>query len=165
MAQDSYANIMAAEVVESAAGTITFTEMLTGAGFGSNRGMVIDEIDYFIPQATATLMDADNDRLHYGLTLSSGVTDLEDSSDTRILHSAGLNIMAIGTAASGVIMFNPQVYQFFPPLIHGQPRIFLAIVSGALASAATIRVRIYWRYVDLTPAAILEIAETFAVVA
>jgi len=164
MAQDNYANIMSGEVTESAAGTLTFLEMLTGAGFGSGRGFIVDEIDYFVSKATLALMTTGGDSVQFGITLSSGVTDLEDFSDNRILHSASYTRKDMGTAASATYEQSPFVYQFFPPMIHGQPKMYLGIQAAGLASAAIMRTRIMWRYTDLTPQAIMEIAETFNIV-
>lgn len=165
MAQDKFANIMSIEVTESAQGVLTFNEALTGAGFGTGRGMMIDQIDYFIPQATLALLTAGGDFMNMGITLSNGVTDLEDfTGDNRIIHSMSINTRAIGTAASGFYVQQPFSHQFFPPIIHGQPKLFAGVVSASISSAATIRIRIFWRYADLTNETILEIAETFAVV-
>lgn len=158
MAEDRFANRAGITVTESAAGTLTFQELITGVGFNTKKGMLIDEIDYYIPQATVALLVANPDEVRFGITSSTGVTDLEDATDSRILHSASFQRRE-STAVGVEHLKFPLVYQFFPSLIHAHIRIHLAILGVSLATVANVRVRILWRFIDLNDREIAELVQ------
>jgi len=160
--EDRFANIAAAEVIMTAADALTFTEMLTGISLGQGVGMLIDEIDYGTNKATFNLMNASIDAIHLGVTTSNDIDDIEDISDRRILHVTSM-YMALVTSGIGYSTF-PKVFQFFPPMIIAAPRIYLGMDTESLASAGTGRVRIFFRYVQLSAQQYLELAEAFILV-
>ncbi len=159
MAEDRYANRAGITITESAAGVLTFQELVTGVGFGTKKGMLIDQIDYLMPNSTLALLVATGDRVNFGITISTGVTDLEDVTDLRILHSGFQEVRTFGTAGTALNVVQPHDYQFFPSLIHANIRIYLAVQAASLASPATIRARIYWRHIDLTDREVAELVQ------
>lgn len=159
MSEDRYANRAGLSVTESAAGAITFQELVTGVGFQTKKGMLIDQISYFIPAATIGLLSGNGDILLGGITSSTGVTDLEDVADSRILHSFFLEGLAFGTVGNHLFLRQPFDYQFFPSLIHAHIRIYLAVQSVSIASAATLRARLLWRFIDLNEREIAELVQ------
>jgi len=159
MAEDRYANWMGISVTESAANTQTSKESLTGVGFNTGKGMLIDQIDYFVPVATIALMTASGDEILFGIASSSGITDLEDVADSRILHSGSFHRRDHGTAASAIFIHAPIQFQFFPSLIHAHQRLFLVIKGTGLATVGSIRARIYWRFIDLKDRDIAELVQ------
>ena len=159
--EDRFANIAAARVTESAAGTITFTEMLTGISLGQGVGMLIDQIDYYVGFGTLEDVVDLADRLHVFVGSSDDVTDPAVMTDRRILHSMGMTGVMVGAVVSLTHEYRPRVYQFFPPLIIAAPRLYLGILGVSLASPAVADVRIYFRYVGLSPQQYLELAESF----
>lgn len=159
MAEDRYANWAGISAIESAANTLTFQEKLTGVGFGTGKGMLIDQIDYFITQASMTLLLATGDGINFGITSSTGITDLEDIADSRVVHTGQVFLHMRATVGMGEFEWMPHVYQFFPSIIIAHQRIFLAVEGVSLASAATIRARVYWRFVDLTDRNIAELVQ------
>jgi len=158
---DRFANIAAALVTESAAGTITFTEVLTGISLGVGVGIIIDEIDYWFDRASIGQLIVNADQLTGGWTVSNDVPVLSDVEDRRILHITTMNVAVSGTPASIDTVRQPAVYQFFPPIILASPRLYLATVSVGASAAIVLRSRIYFRFVDLSAQEYLEIAETF----
>ena len=162
--EDRYANIASATVTESGTGTLTFQEILTNVGPVVKVGMLLDEINYHIPAAEITKLVGDGDEIRMGWTVSNQVTDLEDFTDRRILHTASLIRKESGTPGNFAFHRNPMQYQFFPPLIHAERRIYLAVLGVSLASAVTVRSRIYYRTVDLTPQNFLELSQTFQLI-
>ena len=158
MAEDRFANFATITVVESAANTLTFGEKLTGVGFGTNKGMLIDQIDYFIPNTTQELLVAGADGINFGLTTSSGVDDLEEVTDNRVIHS-GQMFMRQLSAVGFLYTYMPLPFQFFPSLIIGTQKIFLAVHGVSLATPCTLRCRLYWRMVDLTDKVIAELVQ------
>lgn len=158
MAEDRYANWAGIVVTEGAANTLTFAEKLTAAGFGSRKGWLIDEIDYFPDRDAVEDVLAVGDELRFGITSSSGVTNLQDTTDSRIIHSG--NFMVVQNTGVGYETHRiPWVYQFFPSLILAHQRIFLAVQGQSLAAAAILRARIYFRFIDLTDREITELVQ------
>ena len=163
--QDKFGNLASAEVVESGAGTLTFTELVTGISLGAGKGIIIDQIDYSVAVATRALMTTATDWIAFGWCTSDAVTAATlNINNSRILHFARESRIDMGTAGSGVLVQDPRVYQFFPPLIFASPRIYLYAMGSGLASPGTVRSRIYYRNIDLTDKEYLELAETFVLV-
>jgi len=163
--EDRYTNLAAAVVVESAASTITYIELLTGISLGQGIGMLIDQIDYHIDQGVFADLTGADDQLVYGWGTSNSPTSI-GVEDRRFIHVARTQKRAvIGTAASAAeLTHGPLVYQFFPAMIVANPRLYLAVQGISLASPATIGSRLYFRYIPLTDKEYLELAETFILV-
>ena len=159
--EDRFANILMAQVVMSAANTITFKEILTGISLGMGIGMLIDQIDYHVPRATVAELLTTVDTLHIGFTVSDGLVDLS-ADDRQVIHMTEL---AQTLTTSGVVqVVSPLSHQFFPPIIRAAPRLFLACNTAGFASAATVQARMYFRYIDLSTQEYLELAETGLVI-
>jgi len=159
MAEDRFANRVGLVVTESAANTITFQELVTGVGFNTKKGMLIDQLDYYIPAATIALLVAAADKVQIGITSSTGVPDLEDVVDSRILHSFSFERFNFGTPASATFFTQPYTHQFFPSMIHAHVRMYLAVQGVSLATAATARLRMLWRFIDLNANEIAELVQ------
>lgn len=163
--EDRYSNVAAAVVTETAAGTLTFTELLTGISLGQGTGLLIDQFDYYPNGATLELLVATGDRFLMGWTVNNTVSSLEPTT-SGVIHSMRMSVEpVIGTPASGghpILM--PVSFQFFPSMIVASPRLYLGVQSNSLTSAAAGRARIYFRYIDLTSQEYLELAEAFVLV-
>lgn len=163
--EDRFSNLASIVVVESAANTLTFVELLTGISLGLGIGMLIDQIDYYPSIATVEDLVATGDRIRMALTTSNAGSNL-NVSDNRVIHMAQLMVEPIvGSAASGGSPFKtPIIHQFFPPMIVAAPRLYGAVQGASLAAAGNITVRLYFRYITLTSQEYLELAETFILV-
>lgn len=168
MASDKYANIATIDVTMSALNTLTFAELRTQVGIEADRqsanAMIIDQIDYFPTRAMIQEMTTGADAIAIGLTVSNAVTDLEDFSDRRVLHSMSYHVQSHGTPANMARHRLPFQHQFFPPLITADRSLFLGAFSVGLASAGRVRARIYHRIVRVTQAEFIELAEVFRLV-
>lgn len=166
--RDRFANIMTFDVTESAAGAITFGTVQTNVGIDSSRrtgvAILIDQIDYFVKSDNLALLVADNDSIQFGITISSGVTDLADMSDRRILDSGEIGSVLSGAAANLSMHIAPMTKQYFPPLIMAERTIHLGVQGVSLASVARVRARVYYRTVQITAEEFVEIAEVFRLV-
>lgn len=164
---DRFANIASATVIESAANTLTFQEVQFGVSIGQRRGLIIDQIDYFIQPATvAGNWIATGDVTNIGWVTRNDVASLVDNfNDNRVLHMMSIQ-QHILSATSGNFFVNPWTHQFFPPLIVA-PRagsMFLAIESVSNPNVVGAQSRIYFRFVDLDKEDYLELAEAFDLV-
>lgn len=161
LTDDRFANILHAEVTHSAANTITFTEVQTGASLGMRLGLIVDTMFFYPIPSTIALMTASNDRISMAWCTSDQVTDLQDEADSRILHVMHMVRHDMGTAAAAQLYITPLVAEFNPPLIMASPKLFLCSDSNGLASVGTVRARLGFRFISLSPQEYLEIAETF----
>lgn len=160
---DRYANVAAVSVTESAANTLTFGEVDFGIGLGAGVGLLIDQIDYyFSPTNLSSVFSLDNDSLVFGLTTNNTLTDLEGEFANRSVIHMGYLMMDFVTSGMQFHRF-PLTNQFFPPLIVGTNRgkLFLGAQGISAAAAATVKARIYFRYIRLTDREYLELAEAF----
>lgn len=168
MATDKYANIATIQVVSQSANVLTFAELRTQVGIQPDRktanALIIDEIDYLITATALAEFTANGDQARFAVTVSNSVTDLEDITDRRILHSGSFVRQDFGTAAAATVHKLPWVFQFFPPLITADRSLFLAVHSAGLASALTLRARIYHRVVEIKQTEFIELAEVFRLV-
>lgn len=163
--EDRYTNLASASVTESAVGTMTFSELVTGISLGQGMGILIDQIDYTFNRATMDLLVAASDEIGAGWFTSNAVTTL-NINDRRNIHALRFYAQpTIGTpAGGGALSMMPVVHQFFPPLIIAAPRIYFGIRSANIASPALCESRIYFRYIELSSQEYLELAETFILV-
>ncbi len=166
--RDRFANIMTFAATESAAGVVTFAEVVTNVGIDSSRrtgvAILIDEIDYYVGLATLGEMTANGDDVLAALTISNNVPALEAISDRRILDAMTMTRQDYGTAAGAGVIIRPIVKQFFPPLIMAERSIYLGVQGSGLASPATCAARVYYRTVQITAEEFVEIAEVFRLV-
>lgn len=158
---DRFANVLAAEVTESAANTITFAELVTGISIAQGLGLIIDQVFWFPAAATLRQLDANTDQFTLAITSSDQVTDPADYSDRRVIAARSWTGDAVGTAATQLVYHRPQIDTYEPPVILASPRLFLCILGAGLASAGSGQVRIHFRFVKLSTQEYLEIAETF----
>lgn len=161
MAEDRYANILAASVTESGANTLTFQEILLPVSLATRQGILIDEIRYYPGFAALNDLVADGDVLTMGITTSDGVTSLGDPADRRVLDVCLLIGTVNGAPASGFISKVPIIHQLFPPMIYAGQRLYLAVAGTSLAAAAAVSMRLHYRFLALNAQEYLEIAETF----
>jgi len=159
MASDKFPNLLSGRVTLSAADTITFLELQTGAALGLNLGLLIDRIDYFPTIATINLIVDDADLLVMGIATANSHTDSSILTDARILTVKRLLGQAAGTPANLLIHEQPLVERYDPPLIVAAPKLFLFGASSSLGAAAVFDARIYFRYIKLTTQEYLELAE------
>lgn len=157
---DRFANIISGRINMAAANTEEFQEILTGISLGQGVGILLDQIDYYFGSAPVE-MTVNGDFIRVGWYTTNTITDLGDTSDRRILHFAQKDAATFGTVATQLILDEPIVHQFFPPIIFAGPRLYFGVDTLGLASAALLMSRLYFRFIELTAQEYLEIAETF----
>jgi len=165
MALDKYQSIATIAVTESAANTITFSALTTGLGFGTKRGMLIDAVEFHLTPGSLNLILDEADQATLGLTVSSGVTDLTDFTDRRIITMIQLDQLNSGTPANAQLIKMPMTSLLGTQgLPIAETSLFLGVAGVSLATALSARCRIFFRYIDLTDRDILEIAQNFQLV-
>lgn len=158
--EDRFANVLAAEVTETAANTLTYAEMELGIGIGSGVGILIDQIDYY---HTAKLSHASGDGYLRAICLTNDISDLSSEfTNPRVLHISS-EYAELNTNGQVVEKY-PLQYKFTPALITAANRgkLYLAAQGVSQVAAFTLQCRIYFRYLKLTDRDYLELAESFA---
>jgi len=163
--EDRYTNLASIEVTETAANTLTFAELLTGISLGQGTGILIDQLDYYPTSPSLDDLVLPADTITMAICTSNAITTL-NINQRSVIHAMSLHAgPAIGTnAGGGMFTREPFIHQFFPPIILAAPRLFLAAQGASLAAAITLRLRMYFRYIELTDKEYLELAETFILV-
>jgi len=168
MAEESrFAKIARVSVTQGSANAITFNEFQTGVGLqvGASRGkgmaMLIDQIDYYMPNLMTALL-LDTDIAMFGITTSDQIPNGDAFDDQRVLHCGAISKQF--TTSGAVILVQPLVFQFFPALIWADPTLFVMTDGVSLAVAVELNVRIYFRLVELDQQLIFEVAQQFRII-
>ncbi len=162
MAEDRFANVFTAEVTNSAANALTFTEMNFGITLRDRVAIVIDTLYFYVSAVTLQQMTTLSDSITCALSVSDQVTDLNDLADRRILAMKSLTRVDFGTAAGGQLIENPMDISFAPPLIALPNRMFFGVDTVGLASASVTQLRMHFRTVSITQdQQLVEVLEAF----
>ena len=160
--EDRFANLASAEVTESAAGVMTFAELLTGISIGAGIGILFDKISYQLNISSIADILASGDAIQCGWFTSSDAVAF-NYNDRRLIDSMILQTPPVigAVASSGQPVLMPVIHDFSPPLIIASPRIFLGALGVSLGNPVNVISRLYFRYQPLTPVEYLELAEAF----
>lgn len=161
MAEDRFANVFTAEVTMTGANVLSFVEMNFGITLRDRVAIVIDQLFWFPSLGAIAEMTTSGDFIRGAITVSDQPATL-NMDDRRLLMIEEWVRMDYGTAAGGEILNFPRVTTFFPPLIALPNRLFLACVTGGLATAAIMRIRMHFRTVSITQdQQLVEVLEAF----
>lgn len=158
--KDMYANL-AGISCSIADGAATSTELLTGISLGTGVGIIIDSIEYTIPE---NLMTTAGDYVKFGWSTVNTQSAIADYNPDKknMIHACKVERYDAGTAGNALINRTPLVYNFFPPMIVAAPRLYL--VAWGAGFSGTFYSRMYYRYIELTSQEYLELAEAFVLV-
>lgn len=159
---DQFANVANLEVTESAAGTLTFEQLQTGAGIFEKVAMVIHRIEYDTTAANIALVTASDDQLDVAWTTSDQITNLAKNK-AQVIDRLSILQLQEGTPANMQYMTVPFIHDFTAlpggGLIVPATVFYLGIVGTSLASAAFFRSSMYFTYKQLKPEEYWELVE------
>jgi len=160
---DRYVNIITQAVTASAANTLTFDKLDLGFNLFEGAAVLLQRLEYIFDVAAVEEMTTAGDDLQAALTNSDGLSNLA-AQQLEIIDQQALHRVDLGTAASGSIRNTTEIHDF-SNLIGGgllvPPRpLYFAINSNGLASAATVRFRMYFIVVRLKSSDYIELLET-----
>lgn len=149
---DKFANIANLIVTETAANTLTFEQLQTGAGVFEKVALLIHRIEYVLTTAVLNLLLANDDLLEVAWCTSNQITGLAKDK-AEVIDQLVVDGILSGTSANRSHYFMPVVHDFsnLPGggIIYPAPNIYLAIEGTSLASAAFCRSCMYFSYVTL----------------
>jgi hypothetical protein len=165
--KDKFANIAAISCVESAANTLTYKKLETGIAIFDKVAWLICRLEYYPSEMNATQFNSSNDGLNVALCAGNTLSDLAGGrmqSDPLIIHGLNITRQDIGTAASGLFLVKPLVYDFstlpgsgilIPPT-----SVYLGVQGSGLAAATTCYLRIFYTLVELAVEDYWELVES-----
>jgi hypothetical protein len=164
---DKVAQHAAITVTESAANTLTFQQLQTGAALFERRALMIHRIEYIPSMATVNLLLDSSDLIIMGLSTSSSITDLEPS-NPNIFDQLQIGMIDIGTVANMQLLFHPIVHDFamLPGgglLLPGYP-VYGFVKGTSIASACIVRFRFQFTAIQLKPEEYIELVEASRII-
>ena len=157
---DKYANVLYDAVTESAANTLTFEEVNVGLNIFDKVGLLVSRIEY---TNWGSLLDADGDTIQFGISASNSWASAVPS-ETSIIDYNKMFIEGYGTPANALLMQDTLLKDFstLPSggiLITPKP-LYLWVAGSALASASTVRMRMFFTVVKLSSEEYFELLES-----
>lgn len=151
---DQYPQLAYMEVVESAANTLTFAklEVATGALLGKQKfGMVIHQIQFSVGVTIRKLILDEDDAINIALTMNGNITSI-DLSNVDVVDQLVIGRNKYGTAASGWLDIEPIIHNFslLGGLLVPADRLYLAAQGVSLASATTVKARLWYTMKELS---------------
>lgn len=157
---DKYANMMINELTESAANTLTFSEMPQVTTLLEKKAYLINRVDYAY---ALQLLVADTDKFSFGLSLSNRWTTIS-LAEPSIIDMNEVLCVAHGAAAN-IETRDSRITRDFSTLPGGgiliPTRPLYSFCKGTnLASAGGLITKIYFTVIDLTPADYWDLVES-----
>jgi len=160
-AKDVYPNIVYASVVESAANTLTFTKIETGYGGLQKTAWIIHRIEWFLGIGIRSLVIDNSDAIDCALVTSNLISALDLS------QAALIDLYEFKTfekSAVGFRCFDDPITRNFADLPGGGRIVlpyplYLAVKGVSLASAVTVKARIFFTERELGDADWMELVQ------
>lgn len=158
--KDAYANVAFGTCTQSAINTLTFAQIQFGVGLFEGRALIIHRIEWNPTFANLREIVAATDSLTMALTTSNRMTGISDLSDPAIVSQNA--IIGIGVAVEPTRLPILADYSSLPgggKLLPANP-LFVAVNSGGFAAVCTIRCRLDFSFVELSPQDYLEVIQS-----
>jgi len=164
MAEDRFANVYTADLTMAAANTLAFSQLNFGLNLRDKIAIVIDQLYFYINAGALAEMTTAADAIAMAITMGDAITNIFSSGlgDRRIIYLEEYRRFDFGTAASGQFHTFPLKAEFSPPVLVLPTRLFFALNTAGLASAANVIMRMHYRTVNITQQdQLIEVLETF----
>ncbi len=147
-----FANVANIAIDESAANTLTFKELTSGAGLFEKMAMIIYRIEYQPSAASLALILGNADHLSCAWTTSDQIAGIAKES-AQVIDRCQVTCQVIGTPASFVLTELPITHDFanLPGggIIVPATNLYVACLGASLASATYWRSTLYFEYIQL----------------
>jgi len=159
---DKYANIMLTAVTESAANTLTFTELPQVTTLLEKKAYLLNRIVYDLGVTLLNELKADGERVQFGLSLNSRFTTPTIIEPAIVDYNVQYcrTQTAVGyDVSTGMINKDFSTLPGYGILLPTRP-LYLYAKGTSLATASTISARLYFTVLDLTPADYWDLVES-----
>lgn len=148
---DTYANMAAIDLTESAANTLTQAKFAFPFSIMDKMALLISRIEYELSNLT-TVFAASADQIIAGITVGSA-PDLTNPADPLVIDSFKVSRADFGTAASAVLISQPFIKDFsmMPGggiLVAPNP-LYAAIMGVSAGAAGRVKIRLWYTYMEL----------------
>ena len=161
-AVDKYSNLLYDSVTESGANTLTFEAIDIGLNIFDKVGLLIHRIEWY---RWHDLLAAAADLLTFGLSASNGWATATPA-ETSILTYHRASLVDYGTAGNNYLTVDPMIDDFTTlpggGLLTTPKPLYMFGAGSNLASAATIKMRMFFTIVTLKPEEYFELLESRA---
>ena len=163
---DLFSNKGYGSVIESAANTLTFSEIQTNVSIFEKVAWVLHRIEWYFNQVTHTLLIDGADHLEMALVASNNITDL--GLDIPAVIDV-LDLMKISDTGVGFAFADMPKIRDFSNLPGGgliiAPRpLYLAVHGTSLANPATVACRFYFTQKTLSAEDYLDLIDFYRIV-
>jgi len=164
-ALDSFANKMYGRVIESAANTLTFSEIQTNVNFSERIAFIIHRIEWFIDRAQLLKILDGVDEINFAMVASQNITTLGLDNPAVIDR---FQIAKFQASDVGFELTQKPFIRNFSDLPGGgilvSPRpLFLAVQGVSLASAVTVEARAYYTVKELDDASYADLIDFYRI--
>jgi len=164
--QDQFDQFMVFDTTQSAADTLTFSQISLGLNIFSYGALILSRIEYSISRPSMVLISAEDDYLEVAITGSDTIDDLSIAKP-EVYDRISVNIHHQGTPATAELVYKPIVKDFSTMnggglLVPAQDT-YLGVDSGSLGTAATASARVYYRVIELDASDYIELAQRLRV--
>ena len=150
-AADSYVNVAAVKVQETAANTFTAAKFAFPFSIMDKMGLIINRIEYWF-EAMAQ-MNSVEDSIHALLTAASSVVDITNQADPLIIDSYRIVREDVGVAASGLYVLQPFVKDFSAlpggGILVAPSPLYAAIKGTGCAAVTACWLKLFYTYIEL----------------
>jgi hypothetical protein len=165
--QDQYANKAYGQCIESAANTLTFTELPTNIDIMAKVAWVISRIEWYFDPTMTQLMAGGGDAIQVALTASKGIATLS-MSEAAVIDFVEYEFVLRGTAANFELFQKPFLRDFSSlpggGLIVAPRPLYVAVKGTSLASPVTANCRIYFRTIELDSASYIDLVDFYRII-
>lgn len=148
---DTFANVAAVYVLESAATTQTSKKFDFPFSIMDKMALIINRIEYWMEGHSG--MNTSLDRVIVALSAAANLVDINTQSDPLIIDSYKVMRLDIGTAASGLLVESPFIKDFSAMPGGGllvAPNPLYAVIEGIDTSTAMAAwVKLFYTYIEL----------------
>lgn len=149
--KDTFANLAAIRVVESAAATQTSAKYNFPFSIMDKTGLIISRIEYWLPSLVA--LNTSADIVYVALTTNATVADIANQTDPLIVDIMSVIRTDVGTAASGLLDAMPIIKDFSSlpggGLLVAPSPLYAMIQGVGTTPAIAAYVKLFYTYVDL----------------
>lgn len=165
--QDVYANKAYGQCIESAANTLTYTELPTNIDIMAKIAWVISRIEWYFSADMTQLMAGGGDCIQVALTASKGMATLA-LSEAAVIDFAEFEFVLRGTAANFELFQKPFLRDFSSlpggGLIVAPRPLYIAVKGTSLATPVTAGCRIYFRTVELDSSSYIDLIDFYRII-
>lgn len=149
---DTFANIAAVRVQESAANTPTTSKFQFPFSIMDKMALIISRIEYW--WSSSSVFDTTGDACTFGLVTASSPSDASNQADPTVIDSMVIQRRDLGTAASGFYFTMPFIKDFSSlpggGILVAPAPLYAYIGASGASSAGTCWVKLFYTYIELS---------------